>query len=61
MQLVLKNAVHFLVSWIQGCRKLHAQTLWGDRRDQNKNLFSSNCMSDMCPCSVTDHQSESDL
>jgi len=46
---------------IQSAEKLHAQTLWGDRRDWNKDLLSSNCMLYMCPCSSTDNPSGPDL
>ena len=42
--------------YIHGGEKLHAQTLCSDRRDQNKDLLSRNYMSEMCPCSTTDHQ-----
>ena len=44
---------------IQSAEKLHAQTSWGDRVDQNKDLLSSNCLSEMRPHSATDHQSRS--
>jgi len=44
---------------MQGAEKLHAQTLWGERRDQSIYLLSSNYMSDMCPCSALDHHSGS--
>jgi len=30
------------------CRKTPCPNLWSDRTNQNKDLFSSNCMSDMC-------------
>jgi hypothetical protein len=45
---------------IQSAEKLNAQTSWGDRVDQNKDLLSSNCVSEMCPRSAVDHQSGSD-
>jgi hypothetical protein len=41
---------------IQSAEKLHAQTSWGDRVDQNKDLLSSNCASEMCPRSAMDHR-----
>jgi len=40
-----------------GAEKFHAQTSWGDRRDQSKGEVSSNYRSDMHPCSATDHHS----
>jgi len=40
--------------------KLHAQTLCGERVDQNKDLLSSNRVSEMLPRSAMDHQSGSD-
>jgi hypothetical protein len=43
---------------IQSAEKLHAQTSWGDGRDQNKDLLLSNYVLDMC--SAMDHQSGSD-
>jgi hypothetical protein len=45
---------------VQVMEKLHAQTVWGDRRDHNKDLLSSNYMLDMHPCSATDHHTGSD-
>jgi hypothetical protein len=42
--------------YIESVEKLHAQTSWGDRWDQNKDLFSRNYMSEMRPCSTTDRQ-----
>ena len=49
-------------SWwtrIPDAENLHAQTSWGDRKDQSKDLLTINSMSDICPCSATDHQSGS--
>jgi hypothetical protein len=34
--------------FIQDAEKLHAQTPWRDRGDQNKDLLSRNCMLDIC-------------
>jgi len=34
---------------VQVVEKLHAQTVWGDRRDHNKDLSSSNYMLDLGP------------
>jgi hypothetical protein len=45
---------------VQYVEKLHAQTLWGDRGYQNKDLLLGNHMLEVCPCSTTDHQSGSD-
>ena len=39
---------------------LQAQTTWGDRTDQDKDLLTRNCVSDMHPCSATESQSGSD-
>ena len=39
---------------------LQAQTAWGDRTAQDKDLLTRNCMSDMRPCSATERQSGSD-
>ena len=39
---------------IQSAEKLHAQTSWGDRRDQMEDLLSRNWMSDTRLCSATD-------
>jgi len=43
-----------------GVEKLQAQTLWGDRGDQNKDSLLRNHMSEMHPCSATDSQIGSD-
>jgi hypothetical protein len=45
---------------VQSVEKLHAQTSWGDKREQNKDLLSSNYMSNMNLCSAMDHRSGSD-
>jgi len=42
-------------------RTYHHTTSWSDRRDWNKDLLSSNCMSYMCPCCSTNNPSGSDL
>ena len=36
--------------------KLHAQNSWSDRKNQNDDLLSINCMSVTGPCCVTDRQ-----
>jgi len=41
---------------IQNAEKLHAQTSWVERGDQNKYLFSRNCVSETRPCSATNRQ-----
>ena len=41
---------------IQSAEKLHAQTSWGNRMDQNKDLQSSNSVLEVRPCSAMDHQ-----
>ena len=45
---------------IHSAEKLHAQTSWGDGVDQNKDLLSSNCVSEMRSYSAMDHQSSYD-
>ena len=42
--------------YIQGEEKLHAQNSSGVRRDQNKDLLSKNCMSEMRHCYATDRK-----
>jgi len=41
---------------LQSAGKLHAQTSWGDTRAHNKDLFSSNYISEMDSCKATDGQ-----
>jgi hypothetical protein len=45
---------------IQGAEKLHARSSLGDVGEQNKDSFSRNYVSEMRPCSGTDHQTGSD-
>jgi hypothetical protein len=46
--------------YLQGAGKRHTQTWRCDRRDQNKDLLSGNCMTDMRPCSATDRRKGSE-
>ena len=41
---------------MQDAEKLHAQTYWGERGEQHKDLLSSNYMSEMRLRSATDRQ-----
>ena len=45
---------------IDDVEKLHAQTSWGDKGNQNKDVLPRHRMSDMRPCSATDRQIGSD-
>jgi hypothetical protein len=59
-QLCLACKTYKCKIYILAVEKFHAQTSWGDRRDWNKDLLSSNYKSEVCPCSATDHQSGSE-
>ena len=58
---MIRDSLCSTLKSMKGVIKLHAQTSWCDRGDQNKDLLSTNCMSEMCPCSDTYCQNVSDL